>query len=46
MEDSAEDIKPDVMREAVREHADTFLVKSDLEDADQRESAPGTREQP
>ena len=46
MEGNAQDIRPDAMREAVREHADTFLVKSDLEDADQRESAPGTREQP
>ena len=37
---------PGVMREAAREHADTCIVKSDLEDADQRESTPGTREQP
>jgi hypothetical protein len=43
---SGDDANPDVMREAAREHADTFVVKSDLEDADQRESAPGTREQP
>ncbi|TCL68293.1 DUF2934 family protein [Rhizobium sp. BK251] len=34
------------IREAAREHTDTFLVPSDLEDADQREAAPGTREQP
>lgn len=34
------------MREAVREHSDVYLVKTDLEDADQREAAPGTREQP
>lgn len=33
------------LREAVREHTDAFLVKSDLEDADQREASPGTREQ-
>jgi Protein of unknown function (DUF2934) len=33
------------MREAVRDHSDTFIVTSDLEDADQRESSPGTREQ-
>lgn len=34
------------LREAVRQHNDVFLVKTDLEDADQREAAPGTREQP
>lgn len=33
------------LREASRQHTDTFLVKSDLEDADQREASPGTREQ-
>jgi hypothetical protein len=33
------------IREAARQHTDTFLVKSDLEDADQREASPGTREQ-
>ncbi|MBY5350874.1 DUF2934 domain-containing protein [Rhizobium leguminosarum] len=33
------------LREASREHTDAFLVKSDLEDADQREASPGTREQ-
>lgn len=43
---SGDPASPDVMREAAREHADAFIVKSDLEDADQRESAPGTREQP
>jgi hypothetical protein len=36
----------EALREATREHADTYLVKSDLEDADQREASPGTREQP
>lgn len=36
----------EAMREAVRQHADTYIVKTDLEDADQREAAPGTREQP
>ena len=35
-----------VVREAARQHSDTYVVKSDLEDADQREAAPGTREQP
>lgn len=34
------------LREAARQHNDTFIVKTDLEDADQREAAPGTREQP
>lgn len=33
------------MREAAREHGDSFIVKSDLEDQDQREAAPGTCEQ-
>ncbi|WP_426129628.1 DUF2934 domain-containing protein [Pararhizobium sp. PWRC1-1] len=37
---------PGVVREAIREHMDAFVVASDLEDADQRESSPGTREQP
>ncbi|MBN9055043.1 MAG: DUF2934 domain-containing protein [Rhizobiales bacterium] len=34
------------LREAARQHSDTFLVKTDLEDADQREATPGMREQP
>lgn len=33
------------LREASRQHRDAFLVKTDLEDADQREASPGTREQ-
>ncbi|MFK0335373.1 DUF2934 domain-containing protein [Rhizobium sp. NPDC090275] len=33
------------LREAARQHTDTFLVASDLEDADQREATPGLREQ-
>ena len=36
----------DALREAKRQHSDTFLVPSDLEDVDQREAAPGTREHP
>lgn len=32
-------------REAVREHGDVYIVDTDLEDADQREASPGTREQ-
>lgn len=38
----------DAMREAARLRADgdQFLVKTDLEDQDQRDAAPGTREQP
>lgn len=38
--------KLSAQREAIREHRDTFLIESDLEDADQREAAPGVREQP
>ncbi len=34
------------LREAARQHSDTYLVKTDLEDADQREATPGMREQP
>jgi hypothetical protein len=33
------------IREASRQHGDAFVVKSDLEDQDQRDAAPGTREQ-
>ena len=33
------------MREAVRQHVDAFIVRSDLEDEDEREAAPGTREE-
>jgi hypothetical protein len=36
---------PRAMREAAREHSDTFLVASDLEDDDQRTNENGTREQ-
>lgn len=32
-------------REAAREHSDAYIVDADLEDADQREASPGTREQ-
>lgn len=32
-------------REAARLKGDVFLVRSDLEDADQREATPGVREQ-
>ena len=34
------------LREAAREHTDAFVVETDMEDADQREAAPGVREQP
>lgn len=34
------------LREAAREHTDAYIIKSDLEDADQREATPGMREQP
>ena len=42
------DDKPNLaaLREAARQHNDTFIVKTDLEDADQREATPGMREQP
>lgn len=36
----------DAVREAVRRHDDGYIVKSDLEDEDERDAAPGTREQP
>ncbi len=35
-----------MLREAVREHTDAFLVATDMIDADQREATPGMREQP
>ncbi|CUX11480.1 hypothetical protein [Agrobacterium genomosp. 13] len=33
-------------RQAARQHEDAFIVSTDLEDDDQREAAPGVREQP
>jgi hypothetical protein len=36
----------EAMREASRQHSDIFVVSSDMEDADEREASPGTREQP
>jgi hypothetical protein len=36
---------PRAMREAARQHSDTYLVATDLEDDDQRTSSAGTREQ-
>lgn len=41
--DDVADIK--AMREAAREHSGAFVVNSDLENEDEREAAPGTREQ-
>ncbi|KQS65058.1 hypothetical protein ASG39_07215 [Rhizobium sp. Leaf371] len=47
----ADEVEPDDMmsgaarREAARLKGDVFLVRSDLEDADQREATPGMREQ-
>ncbi|MGO4483782.1 DUF2934 domain-containing protein [Rhizobium sp. 2TAF27] len=35
----------EALREASRQFADAFLVKTDMEDADQRGASPGTREQ-
>ncbi len=34
------------LREAAHQHTDTFIVATDLEDADQRDAMPGVREQP
>ncbi|SCX27073.1 hypothetical protein [Agrobacterium rosae] len=48
----AEEIDPDeainlrARRQAARQHEDAFIVATDLEDDDQRDAAPGTREQP
>lgn len=33
-------------RQAARQHEDAFIVATDLEDDDQRDASPGTREQP
>ena len=33
-------------RQAARQQEDAFVVATDLEDDDQRDAAPGTREQP
>ena len=35
----------EALREAAREHTDVFVTACDMEDADQRVSSPGTREQ-
>ncbi len=49
--DDGDDVEGDDMmsaaarREAARLKGDVFLVRSDLEDADQREATPGVREQ-
>lgn len=46
-EEAAPDDLPNLaaQREAAREHGDAYVVDTDLEDADQREASPGTREQ-
>lgn len=52
--DGDETVEPDdimsrrAAKEALRRasQGETYLVKSDLEDDDQRDAAPGTREQP
>ena len=47
----ADSIEPDdisnlaARREAARLHGDVYIVKTDLEDQDERESSPGTRDQ-
>jgi len=47
MEETTPDDRPNLaaQREAAREHGDAYVVDADLEDADQREASPGTREQ-
>jgi hypothetical protein len=37
--------KQSALKEQARLHGDAYIVESDLEDQDQREAAPGTREQ-
>ncbi|WP_455872802.1 hypothetical protein [Rhizobium yanglingense] len=45
------EIEPDerakqaALKEQARLHGDVYIVETDLEDRDQREAAPGTREQ-
>jgi len=52
LKDQADEIDPDesinlrARRQAARQHEDAFIVATDLEDDDQRDAAPGTREQP
>ncbi len=47
-----QEVDPDEMislrarKQAARQHEDAFIVATDLEDDDQRDAAPGTREQP
>jgi hypothetical protein len=44
--DPDESINLRARRQAARQHEDAFIVATDLEDDDQRDAAPGTREQP
>ncbi len=44
--DPDEEINLRARRQAARQHEDAFIVATDLEDDDQRDAAPGTREQP
>lgn len=52
MREKDQDVDPDELtslrarRQAARQHEDAFIVSTDLEDDDQRDAAPGTREQP
>ncbi|NTJ42689.1 hypothetical protein G6L28_08790 [Agrobacterium larrymoorei] len=47
-----QEVEPDELinlrarKQAARQHEDAFIVATDLEDDDQRDAAPGTREQP
>ena len=43
--DPDETINPVAAKEAARLHGDVYLVDTDLEDQDERQAAPGTREQ-
>ncbi|KQO76815.1 hypothetical protein [Rhizobium sp. Leaf262] len=44
--DPDEEMNLRARRQAARQHEDAFIVATDLEDDDQRDAAPGTREQP
>lgn len=38
--------RPDAVAEAVRENRDTYIVRTDLEDSDERGPTPDIKEQP
>ncbi len=43
--DPDEPTNPAAIKEAARLHSDVYLVDTDLEDQDERDAAPGTKEQ-